>query len=239
VGLDTVELVIEVEQTFDIVIDDRDAEQITTVGGLYQYVLTRLEGKASPTPTCKSAAVFFRLRRALCESLGIERERVRLSTAIEDLIPSEIRASTWPKLQQAVDLRLPGLGSPGSVVGSTVVAILTSLVIMMAIAFAGTLPGFPIQAALWSFLVVALLAAVLIPIATRPLAVCLPEECQSVRGLVVSITSMNYGRIHSGDRRWNEVEAWDALCSLISTLAGIAVSELTEETRFVDDLGMD
>jgi hypothetical protein len=41
-GLDTVELVIEVEKAFDIAILDADAERIATVGQLYEFVLAKL-----------------------------------------------------------------------------------------------------------------------------------------------------------------------------------------------------
>ena len=41
-GLDTVELVIEVEKAFDISILDADAEKIITVGQLYDCVVSKL-----------------------------------------------------------------------------------------------------------------------------------------------------------------------------------------------------
>ena len=41
-GLDTVELVMRIEETFDITIPDAEAEKILTVGELYRYVLARV-----------------------------------------------------------------------------------------------------------------------------------------------------------------------------------------------------
>ena len=45
-GLDTVELVIEVEESFGFSIDDNDASSLETVGDLYAYILDhRFRGK--------------------------------------------------------------------------------------------------------------------------------------------------------------------------------------------------
>ena len=47
-GLDIVELVMTVEETFGIEIPDRDAERLRTVGDLYWYVLEHAPGASVP-----------------------------------------------------------------------------------------------------------------------------------------------------------------------------------------------
>lgn len=44
-GLDTVELLMDVEETFDIEISDKEASEIETVGEFYDVVLTKLEAQ--------------------------------------------------------------------------------------------------------------------------------------------------------------------------------------------------
>lgn len=61
-GLDTVELVIEVEESFGISIGDEDAPGIVTVGDLFEYVLERVGSR--PT-LCLTSLAFYRLRRAI------------------------------------------------------------------------------------------------------------------------------------------------------------------------------
>ena len=78
-GLDLVELVMEVEDEFAITIPDADAEKIQTVGDLYQYVLQRTGHPAADAPppaVCGSARSFYRLRAAF-GALGADRALVR------------------------------------------------------------------------------------------------------------------------------------------------------------------
>jgi hypothetical protein len=51
-GLDTVDLVMTVEETFDITISDAEAEKILTVGDLNRYVLSKLDGEERKTHRC-------------------------------------------------------------------------------------------------------------------------------------------------------------------------------------------
>ena len=64
-GLDIVEFVMAVEETFDIRIPDRDAEQIRTPRMLIEYIAVRVP----PSPTgrwgCGTQRAFYAIRRAL------------------------------------------------------------------------------------------------------------------------------------------------------------------------------
>src|ERR1700722_12370853 len=64
-GLDTVELVMEIEEAFDLTIPDEEAEKIQTIGQAYRYILARLAGPVDGTAVCLSAATFYFLRRKL------------------------------------------------------------------------------------------------------------------------------------------------------------------------------
>src|SRR5262249_16894428 len=81
-GLDTVELVMEVEEAFGITIPDQEAEKIQTVGDLYHYILATLGGPPLTTPGCLSAAAFYRLRRQLMGRFRIERRRIQPASTL-------------------------------------------------------------------------------------------------------------------------------------------------------------
>ena len=73
-GLDTVELVIEVEKLFEIEIRDANAAKLVSVGDLHGYVvdelrrLERFDGNAD--------TVYAQLRDIICEQLGVKPEQV-------------------------------------------------------------------------------------------------------------------------------------------------------------------
>ena len=64
-GLDSVELVLEVEEEFEITINDADAEQLRTPRQLAAYVFVRLKNAQESEGACLSQAAFYRLRKVL------------------------------------------------------------------------------------------------------------------------------------------------------------------------------
>ena len=54
-GLDIVEMVIEVETSFGITISDQDASQLRTVGDLYQYVAASVVPADESAKSCEGA----------------------------------------------------------------------------------------------------------------------------------------------------------------------------------------
>lgn len=237
-GLDTVELVLEVEEAFGIVINDRDAEQITTMGGLHRYVLAKLQGQEPLVTPCPSAAVFYRLRHALIETFGIERDKIRPDASVEDLISARQWHASCLKLQDSLDLRLPQFKPPPWVIEATVWAAMFAVLAMAAILSGSQWPGFPRPAAI-GLVLVAASAVILIPMTWTRFA-DFPDEWQTVRGLVLRVIERNPRRFSpSQDAQRNPSAVWDDLCHLVSHQTGVDIRELTEETRFVDDLGMD
>jgi hypothetical protein len=60
-GMDTIEILMKVEDTFDIKIPDREAEKILTVGDFHDVVWRQLYSKSSER--CKSQSLFYKLRQ--------------------------------------------------------------------------------------------------------------------------------------------------------------------------------
>lgn len=73
-GLDTVELVIAVEESFGIDIADDDAGKIVTVGQLHEYVVAEL--LRLRRPDVNRDIVFDILRNLICFQLGVKPEEV-------------------------------------------------------------------------------------------------------------------------------------------------------------------
>ena len=92
-GLDTVELVMEIEDEFGFSLPDADAELIQTAGQLHAYVCQRL--RPARPGACPSARAFYRLRRVFLVHGPATRTAVRPSARVASLLPPEFR-HRWP-----------------------------------------------------------------------------------------------------------------------------------------------
>ncbi|MEZ6137254.1 MAG: hypothetical protein R3C53_20385 [Pirellulaceae bacterium] len=68
-GLDTVELAMEVEESFGITIPDGRACEMRTVGGLFSFILAETRDQTRDPISCLSAATFYDLRRRLVSQI--------------------------------------------------------------------------------------------------------------------------------------------------------------------------
>lgn len=68
-GLDSVELVMSVEEAFEIAVDDEDAPDLTTVGRLHRYVVSKLQTKGESVNPDK---IYDQLRALIVEQLGVK-----------------------------------------------------------------------------------------------------------------------------------------------------------------------
>ena len=73
-GLDTVELVMSVEDLFDIVIANETAETLDTVGKFHEFVVAELLRLGRPR--VNPDIVFDQLRTIICYQLGVKPEEV-------------------------------------------------------------------------------------------------------------------------------------------------------------------
>ena len=78
-GLDSVELLMEVEREWDLEIPDAAADRLATVGDLYWLVLDGLSARARATgaPAPDPPQVWARLVAIIARELGVEPGRVR------------------------------------------------------------------------------------------------------------------------------------------------------------------
>jgi acyl carrier protein len=101
-GMDTIELVMELEDEFELSIPDREAEKLVTVGQTYEYILRRLSERH--VERCFSATAFYRLRRELMSECGIARREIRPDRRIGDLLIDPADRKKWKKIAQRTHL---------------------------------------------------------------------------------------------------------------------------------------
>ncbi len=84
-GLDSLEILMEVEKTFDIKIPNGEAEKIITVGDFHNSVWQHFSGKHSDK--CHSQSLFYKLRSSFTEKFNLSKQHFTPSVSLENLFP--------------------------------------------------------------------------------------------------------------------------------------------------------
>lgn len=105
-SLDTVELIVSIEEQFGIEIPDAEAETLATVQQIVDYVYEQIE--ILPNQKCLSQIVFYRIRKAL-EQFGNDKKDITPNTKISDLLSETNLASDWKRLEIKLQLKIPDL----------------------------------------------------------------------------------------------------------------------------------
>lgn len=105
-GLDSVELLMRVEEYFDISIPENDAGKIVTVQDFVDCVFSKVS--VNPTEKCKSLILFYKLRYYLSDRCGIEKDRIRPDAKIRDVLTGDLK-TYWTEMEKELKLRLPPL----------------------------------------------------------------------------------------------------------------------------------
>ncbi len=95
-GLDSVELVMDVEDEFQIVIPDAVASLVVTVGMLVDVVHFHIS--TSTQDPCLSQHGFYVVRKTLLYQLDVPRSSILPDTKFSDLIAKEDRQDVWPRV---------------------------------------------------------------------------------------------------------------------------------------------
>lgn len=108
-GLDTVELVMEFEQEFQISIPDDEAERMQYIRDTIDFIVRALAAKPrfQSDGRCPTARVFRSLRIGLASEFGIPFRRIRPSSAVADLIPPGHDRTRWSEFARRHDLPIP------------------------------------------------------------------------------------------------------------------------------------
>jgi hypothetical protein len=104
-GLELVELMMDVEDRFQVSLPEEELQGIATVGQLCDLLVRHvcITGEGP----CLSSMAFYRVRKALGEVCGTPRNDVRPDSKLEQVVPREGRGERWAELGEALgcDLR--------------------------------------------------------------------------------------------------------------------------------------
>jgi acyl carrier protein len=105
-GLDSVELVMSVENKFGIRIPDADCEKIYTVQDFSDTVFKMIS--IHPTDKCLTQIIFYRIRKAF-KNLELTKVDIKPDTKISDLLTQTELKANWNRLETEIGLKLPKL----------------------------------------------------------------------------------------------------------------------------------
>jgi len=219
-GLDGVELILAVEERFQISLLDEKVGNVVTVGDLYALVLSKL-GAASAAG-CATSVAFYRTRCALAAIAGVERRSIRPATPLAPLLSGGVR-ERWGALSRSTGLNLPGLRRPAW----TPWACLSAGAAVMAAAGQSFGSG-----------IAALAAASGVALLAPQIGGRLPRDVRTVGDLARELAIRNRGQLAAATPP-DEREVWGALVQVFVEETRIEAEAVRPEAGIVSDLGID
>lgn len=226
-GLDSVELVIEVEERFDVTISDEEAGAIRTVGDLLELVDQRVKRRQSTT--CLSLGWFLKLRSTTRDAASDPALRIRTGDKLIEVLTGRQRSDLWDRLSKQFDTSLPFLRRP-KVFGVTFGMLALAWLI---VGFVGVANGS--YSALLSYLACGG-GLLVVFLATEPLRTYPPlgyETFGEITRRLVGLEALTVG-FPAGDRSL----LLEELASIVSEQLGVERDEVVPEARFVEDLNI-
>lgn len=128
-GLDGIELVMEVEDEFGITIPDSDVAEMRTVGDLVSLCFDRIH--ATKKERCPSLPCFLSLRRLVREVLNDPELRIRPRDIVEDSLQATDRKRLWRRLPELLETAPRELRRPLWLRRTLIIAVLAFPVVLM------------------------------------------------------------------------------------------------------------
>jgi acyl carrier protein len=233
-GLDSVEMVIEVEEAFGIKIPDDVAAAVRTVGDLHQLIVESLGDGRKSSGICLSAATFRLIRQAVNTGLSVQTS-IRPGDQIDAILPRRHRRQVWSQLTHSLDLRLPSLARSSWVVWSAVVVTLVFAAMATYVAALSLGDVLASTIGVLSFFIVATFMAFV----TSPLAIYPRPTFASFGGLTNVVLAQNYSQLSNRFKSGGSADVWNAVRMIVVEQLGVEPGQVTPNARFVEDLGMD
>lgn len=228
-GLDAVELVMDVEDHFGISIQTSEAERIRTVGDLVALIQSRIE--AAHLATCPTLASFLRLRSSVREIAADDRLRIRTGTRVVDVLNQFQRKRLWKQLDDFLGSAPPNLRRPPLL--RKLVASIVFLTFATAVALAAVVEW----AILPLTLAVAAILTLFLHLTTVPFRHHPPDAlstfgaiAQRIAGVAVATKQLH---LANNDAILNELRP------IVVDDLGVDAAEVVLNARFIEDLGME
>ena len=234
-GLDSVELLMDVEEAFGIEISNLEAEQINTVQDFYDCAWKHVSNKNLSIEKCYSQSVFYKIRQAIVENIKVDKASITPKTKITDIIPFENRRQIWKQLEDTLQLKLPQLElrKPYNIILNAfgIKTILGSLLVELFMVIIYDASYWVYGYSLIAILLTSLLSKAFTPFRTNFVTNDFGELTKNVYGKNFKAITNENGITQ------NDLEI--VIREIISNKCGLDLAEITPEKSLTRDLGID
>lgn len=227
-GLDSIEIVMGVEKTFEISIANREAEQIRTVRDFYEVVWAKIQHKSAAD--CVSQALFYRLRRLFQEQLSVRSFGIKPETQLNDIIPGKGRRRIWRRLESEAKLKFPSLVLPRN--WSIAIVSFNLTVLFIGVGYLYKSGGHLIA---WLLMAACIVFVVLLDKAIAPLRTAF--KAATMREFTYEVLRLNFSKLNKDGVTRREME--EVMNLLFADKIGVSLDEIKPEKSFTSDLGVD
>lgn len=215
-GLEVVELILDVEATFNISVSDEEAASANTVGKLVDLIFL----KVSHASDTDSKNCFQKLRIDLSEILKIDPLKIEMEARLESLIPRKSRKQYWTAIANNLSAGKPYVY--GKLKPPSWYVCLVFLIIFLILIFVASF------ASLLEFLFIATPAALAVyAILYGLFRTEIPGAFKQVSDLLAVMPRESWTR---GDVEF-------VVKRLVVETLGVEESEVNNDSRFIEDLG--
>ena len=226
-GLDAVELVMDVEDHFGITIADGEAEHLRTVGDLGALIHGRVV--AAAPPQCLALPVFLSLRALIRDVVADQAVRMKPSHAIIDHLSAMERRQLWLRLPELLSTTPRPLRRPKPV--RIVLASISAALMVCAVA---------LGAIDWAILPLTFLIAVglviVLYLMTSRLCIVPPDGFATLGDITLKIVGLS-AAVRNRDLP-DDRSILDEIVPIVADNLGVDRDEVVLNARFVEDLGM-
>jgi hypothetical protein len=233
-GLDLVELVIRIEDTFEITIPDNVATQLTTPGKVIDFIFSQVE--TSNEFSCLSQQSFYFLRERFVPFLNLPRKDFRPKTQLESLFPIENRKLVWERLKTEIgDSVLPELARPVWLV--LFLTLLTIVVSIYSFIYLRWNYDFGIGISSFSALLISITFGYVSGILTTPLKQHFRRNHKQVGDIAKYLILHKPQSFKKERKNWTREQIAVVVREIIIEETG--VTEFTEDSDFINDMHLD
>ncbi|MAJ46223.1 MAG: acyl carrier protein [Planctomycetaceae bacterium] len=226
-GLDAVEIVMDVEDHFGITIQNAEAEHVRTVADLVALIQGRIS--AAHEAYCPMLPAFLKLRTTVRDATGDKTFRIRPRQRIADRLSIPQRRQLWKRLSELLGSTPRGLRRPQllrQILGTSVVALL-GIALITAVAIDVRI--LPVTLAVAAFCIF-LLHIVTVQFRTVP-----PTEWVTFGDITAKLVGVTFATKQLQLRTADDILY--ELRPLIVDVLGVDGEKVVPDARFVEELG--